>query len=111
MADSKEKKFKKDIDYRVYRLKHFASKHGWGIMDETPQELLFEKITLYGSSEIFLVINFINFEVDTVLTHPEKGDTHLKRKGPFTMKLIEAIFVNPRVHMPNDIKGQYVENS
>lgn len=108
MINNNEKRFKQDIDYRNYRIKHFGKKHGWKLISETPLFLEFGILHIHGTPEVILKINYITFEIETNLNHPKRGITRLIRKGEFSMKLIEKIFRNPRVHMPNKIKGEYV---
>lgn len=102
-----ENRFKQDIDYRTYRIKHFGKKHGWKIIGETPLFLEFGIVHIYGTPKVILKINYITFEIETILNHPKRGVTRLMRQGEFNMKLIEKIFIDPRAHMPDRIKGQY----
>lgn len=111
MPDNKSKKFKKDIEYRIHRIKRFGNKYGWALLSDDNNIFQFESVHNWGfitSSKVIMNINYINLEVETILNHPQKGDTQLIRKGEFSMKLIEKIFRNPRVHMPHKIKGEYV---
>lgn len=116
MANNKAQKFKLDIEYRIHRLKLFADKYGWKLLSESkisePKNVFeFESIHNWGlitDSKVFMRINYFSLEVETFLNHPKRGQTQLRRKGEFTMNLIEKIFRNPRAHMPHVIKGQYV---
>ena len=95
-------KFTDDYDYRLYRIKHYGKKYGWAIHLETPELIVFT------NKECTMTINVKNLTIETELNHPKKGETKLLRKGNFTMKLIEKIFRNPRVHTPDTIKTNYV---
>lgn len=117
MADSKARKFKTDIEYRIHRLKLLADKYGWKLLSEhkisAPKNIFeFESVHNWGfitDSKVLMRINYFSLEVETFLNHPSKGETQLRRKGEFSMNLIEKIFRNPRVHMPSQIKGVYVQ--
>lgn len=99
---SKEKTFQEHDEYRLYRINHYGKKYGWTIYLETPELIVFT------NKECMLTINVRNLTIETELNHPKKGETILLRKGNFTMKLIEKIFRNPRVHTPDNIKTNYV---
>lgn len=111
MASNGEHRFKNDINYRLYRIKHFGVKHGWRLEKEDGEVLEFSILHLYGNPKIILKIKYISFEIETQLKHPARGFTKLLRHGKFSMKLIESIFINPRVHMPQRITGTYVHTS
>lgn len=93
-----------DFGYRIYRLKHYAKKYGWTISMEANEIITFVSQTLNTT----ITINAKDLIIETELIHPKKGETKLLRKGIFTMKIIEKIFINPRAHTPNTIKSQYV---
>lgn len=103
MSKSKEQNFQEDLEYRIYRIRHFAKKHGWILIGDNGKEFTFKTYT-EGAE---LVINYDVLEIETSLTHPEWGSTVLLRKGNFTQKIIESIFSNPREHMPEKIKSTY----
>lgn len=104
MAD-KEKKFKTDIEYRIYRLLHFAKKHKWTVAHEDKAQLKFTK-----SNGDILKINYKHLIIETSLFHPSRGYTTLLRKGNFTQDIIESIFHNPRAHMKREkVKSEYVK--
>lgn len=109
MAENIEKRFREDIQYRIQRLKHFGKKHGWKLTNETSLLLEFDITHIDGNPKIYLKINYIDFGIETTLNHPKRGITKLNREGKFSMKLIEKVFVNPRVHMPQHIKAEYVK--
>lgn len=108
MSDNPSKKFKEDIEYRIYRIKHFARKHGWKLINETTGILEFDILHAYGNPKVIMTINYMAFEIETILNHPKRGITKLIRKGEFSMKIMERIFINPRAHMPDRIKGHYI---
>lgn len=99
---NKNKRFLKDYAYRKYRIEHFAKKYGWKFLTE-------EKGMIFGNKEVLLRIDAVNLTIETELVHPHKGETKLIRKGEFTMLLVEKIFRNPRVHMPEDIQSTYLK--
>lgn len=103
MKKSKEYQFQNDIAYRTYRIRLFGEKYGWQLIRDHCQ--IFEFKSKDGA---LLIINYFSLNVQTSLTHPRWGDTNLLRKGKLTMKLIEAIFRNPRAHMPAQVKSEYV---
>lgn len=103
MSLNKEKLFKTDIDYRIYRIKHLAKKYGWTFRKDDA-----EKFEFSNSEGCTLNINYLYLKVATSLQHPKWGNTVLIRKGELTQKIIESIFRNPRVHMPAKIKSQYL---
>ena len=102
MPKNKNKQFIEDYDYRLYRIKHFGKKYGWKILSEIDG-------MIFGSKEIWLRIDPKKMTVETELIHPKRGETKLIRHGDFTMNLIEKIFCNPRVHTPQEIDSQYVQ--
>lgn len=104
--NNSEKKFKEDIEYRIYRIKHLAKKHGWKLISQHGSDLNFNLIW-YGNTFTTIKINYISFDIETSLIHPKRGRTNLKRTGNFTMTLIEKIFTNPRMHMPAQINSLY----
>jgi len=105
MSKTKERQFQNDIEYRTYRIMHFAEKHGWQLISDQAKIFRFQ-----NKDSAILEINYFSLDVQTQLKHPRWGDTNLLRKGKLTMKLIEAIFRNPREHMPKDVKSQYLKN-
>lgn len=107
MAKNKEKKFIEDIEYRLYRIKHYAKKHSWELISTQEEIIEFHSLMLFDDSKVQMTINFLTFEIETSLNHPKLGPTKLKREGKFTMKLIESIFINPRTHMPPQIQAEY----
>lgn len=107
MGKSKEINFQEDIEYRTYRIKHFAQKHGWLLMRDTGTSFIFKNFT-EGPE---LTIDYNNLEIETSLIHPEWGNTVLIRKGKFTQKIIESIFRNPREHMPEKVQSIYKDIS
>ncbi len=100
---SKDKLFQNDMEYRMYRLRHFAQKHGWHLLSDTGTSFLFQ-----NSENIKMIIDYTNLEIQTCLIHPQWGKTNLLRKGNFTQKIIESIFINPRQHMKGAVKSEYV---
>lgn len=112
MSDNKEEKFKKDLEYRLHRIKKFGKKYRWKLFTHSNEVLeyvgMFNWETI-SNCAVILKINFITYEIQTTLTHPRKGKTTLVRKGEFSMNIIESIFRNPRVHMQKKkIKSKYV---
>lgn len=112
MPKNRNKKFKMDIEYRLFRIKHLADKYKWKIFNE--ENGILEYVGMHNwegmrNCAVILKINYLTFEVETILTHPTKGKTHLLRKGNFTSTLMENIFRNPRTHMPCEIQGQYIK--
>lgn len=103
MSKSKERQFQSDIHYRIYRIQHFARKHGWELIKDESKTFEFK-----SKDGAILIINYSSLDVQTSLTHPRWGNTNLLRKGKLTMKLIEAIFRNPRQHMPAQVKSEYL---
>lgn len=105
MPKNNSKKFIEDLEYRIYRIKHFGKKYGWNILMSIDELIIFTNKDL----SITISINAKTLMIETELNHPKKGETKLMRKGSFTMKLIEKIFRNPRVHTPNNIKTDYIK--
>lgn len=104
MSKAVEEKFLIDLEYRIYRLKHLAQKHGWIILNDDGENFKF-----ISKEYAILKINYWKLEVETSLSHPTWGETVLIRKGDFTNKIIESIFRNPRAHMNTDkVKSEYV---
>ena len=103
MSKHKEDKFKKDMAYRMHRIKHFAKKHDWKLINDTSKKFEFQ-----NKEKTTLIINYFALDIETCLIHPVWGYTKLLRKGKLTMKLVEAIFRNPRQHMPKKVKSEYV---
>lgn len=93
MSKSIEEKFQTDIEYRIYRIRHFATKHGWKETAASASFILFEK------EEMSLQVYLPNVQIISCVHHPQYGRTVLLRKGNFTQQIIESIFRNPRVHM------------
>lgn len=104
MSKSKDKLFRENIEYRCYRILHFAKKHGWQLIKNNSIELIFENM-----DGINMMIDYTKLEIKTNLFHPIWGYTSLTRKGDFTQKIIESIFINPRMHMPRKIKSEYIK--
>lgn len=103
MSKSKEQFFQTDIEYRMYRLRHFSQKHGWALANDDGETFKF-----ISKGYAILKINYLNLNIETSLSHPEWGNTILIRKGDFTQKIIEAIFRNPRAHMDiSKVKSEY----
>lgn len=100
---SKEKRFKENLQYRAYRILHLAKKYGWTLKGNDG-----EKCDFTNKEGSILHINYVYLKVATALEHPKWGNTVLERKGELTQKNIEAIFRNPRAHMPKEIKSEYV---
>lgn len=103
MSKTKERLFQNDVEYRMYRIQHFAQKHGWELIKEGAKKYEFK-----NKAGATLIINYMALDVETSLDHPVWGHTNLLRNGKLTMKLIEAIFKNPRAHMPYKVKSEYV---
>lgn len=103
---NKEKLFQTDMEYRMYRFRHFAQKYCWTLTNDDGKT--FEFINNEGS---ILKINYVDAFVETTLIHPKWGSTTLIRKGDFTQKIIESIFRNPRVHISvnNSILSSYTK--
>lgn len=102
---NKEKLFQTDINYRIYRIKHFARKYRWSFMNDDGESFKF-----INKEYAILKIGYWNLNIETALSHPVWGDTILVRKGDFTMKTIESIFRNPRQHMQTEkIKSEYLK--
>lgn len=101
MAFNKNKRFKEDYQYRLYRIKHFAKKYGWNFLSET-------EVLVFNNKEAILTIDPFKLTTQTELKHPIKGETKLLRRGNFTMNIIEAIFRNPRIHTSSQIQSQYL---
>lgn len=106
MSKSKEQSFQTDIKYRTYRLRHFAQKYGWGLATDDGKTFVF-----VNNEDSMLKINYFDLNIETSLTHPKWGDTLLIRKGNFTQKIIESIFRNPRAHMPDQVKSEYISQN
>lgn len=105
MSKSTEQLFKTDRDYRLHRIKHFAKKYRWTLINE-----LDECFKFVNRQYAILKINHWDLNIETSLSHPVWGNTVLLRKGDFTMKTIESIFRNPRQHMqPGKIKSHYLK--
>lgn len=104
MASTKEKRFKEDSKYRIYRILHLAKKYRWSIRSNDG-----EKCDFINKEGSILCINYIYLKVSTALHHPKWGNTVLERNGELTEKNIESIFRNPRAHMPETVKSQYVK--
>lgn len=102
--DDKEKSFQTDIEYRTYRVRHFAKKHGWKETASSASFILFEK------EEMSLQVYLPNVQIISCVHHPTHGRTALLRKGNFTQEIIESIFRNPRAHMKTkNIQSEYVK--
>lgn len=102
--DVKEKKFQTDVEYRIYRILHFAKKHGWSKPSLKNNLLEFEK------QSMALTVDIHEFKILSSLMHPRWGKTLLLRKGDFTQQIIESIFRNPRQHMKREkIGSEYVK--
>lgn len=97
------KKFIEDLEYRLYRIKHYGKKHNWSTLMECDNIIMFE-----NTEKTILTINAKTMTIETELNHPKKGETKLLRKGDFTMKMMEKIFRNPRVHTPDNIETNYI---
>lgn len=104
MASNKEKKFKQDIEYRIYRILHLGKKYGWEIKKHD-----IEKLEFQDKEGCILNINYKYLKVATALNHPKWGSTVMVRDGELSQKNIESIFRNPRSHMPAKIKSQYLK--
>lgn len=113
MPCKSRKKFKTDLEYRIYRIRRFGNKFGWKFISESNNVIEFLSVHNWGyitNSTVTMKINYITFEIQTSLNHPKKGNTHLIRKGDFTMDLVEKIFRNPRTHMPETITSKYLNS-
>lgn len=104
---NKEKRFKEDLQYRACRILHLANKYGWTLTGHDEEKCQFK-----NKENCTLHINYVYLKVATALDHPKWGNTILERKGELTQKMIEAIFRNPRTHMPKnrEIKSSYIQN-
>lgn len=102
MASDKEKRFKTDLEYRIYRILHLAKKYRWQL-----QKYDAEKLEFKDKEGCTLNINYRSLKVATALNHPRWGNTVLSREGELSQKNIESIFRNPRSHMPANIKSKY----
>lgn len=102
--NASEQKFKTNIEYRLYRLRHFGKKHKW-------KENYYEKrILSFSQGKKYLLIDLDELRIQTGMEHPKHGITVLERKGDFTQKIIESIFRNPRQHMKKEkVKSEYVK--
>lgn len=101
---SKEKKFKEDTEYRIYRILHLAKKYGWELERSDG-----DKFDFKNKKECTLSINYRYLKVATALNHPKWGNTVLERTGELTHNLIESIFRNPRAHMPKKkVQSKYL---
>lgn len=101
---SKEKRFREDSEYRIYRILHLAKKYGW-ILENSDQE----KFKFKDKAGSIIQINYLHLKIDTALNHPKWGKTTLERSGALTHKIVESIFRNPRKHMPSTVKSKYVK--
>lgn len=99
---SKDKAFKMDMEYRIFRIRHLAKKYGWAFKKDDGEKFEFQDKE--GST---LHINYFQLNVATALQHPKWGSTVLIRRGNLTQKIVESIFRNPRAHMPDHINSQY----
>lgn len=99
---NKEKKFKEDSEYRIYRILHLAKKYGWKLQKTDSDKFEFDK---KGS---ILHINYRHLKVATALHHPKWGNTVLERSGDLSQKNVESIFRDPRSHMPRKVKSKYL---
>jgi len=108
----KPKSFREDIEYRIYCLKHFIKKYGWRIITETKTSIELERFIFYEkqATNVSLKITYDPIEVETILNHPFKGETKLLRIGDLSVRDVENIFRNPRTHMPDKIKSQYISD-
>lgn len=105
MSSDKEKKFSNDLQYRAYRILHLAKKYRWTLTKNDGEKCEFT----YKDGSV-LHINYAHLKVATALQHPRWGSTVLERKGELTQKNIEAIFRNPRAHMPKKVKSEYINS-
>lgn len=101
---SKDKRFKQDSEYRIYRILHLAQKYGWKLKNNDTDKFEFE-----DKKGSVLCINYRHLKVATALNHPKWGNTILEREGELSQKNIESIFRNPRSHMPKKVKSEYVD--
>lgn len=101
---SNKKLFSQDVEYRLYRIMHLSKKYQWDLLKYDGQELEFK-----NKEGCTLKINYRDLKVTTALKHPKHGNTVLEREGELTANLIEAIFRNPRAHMPKKkVQSKYV---
>lgn len=103
MACSKEKQFRQDMQYRIYRILHLAKKHGWELKKNSSDKLEFQ-----DKDGAILNIDYTHLKVATALNHPKWGNTVLIRDGDLSQKNIESIFRDPRAHMPAKVKSKYI---
>lgn len=100
---NKDKRFKDDLEYRIYRILHLSKKYGWKMEKSDGDKFDFKK------EECVLSINYRHLKVATALNHPRWGNTVLERTGELTHNLIESIFRNPRAHMPKKkVQSKYL---
>lgn len=104
MGSNKEKKFKEDTGYRIYRILHMAKKYRWIIISNDG-----EKCHFINKDNCTLDINYVHLKVATALNHPKWGNTVLERTGELTQNIVESIFRNPRAHMPKKkVQSKYL---
>lgn len=104
MACTKEKRFKQNMEYRIYRILHLAKKYGWILKNHDE-----DKFEFRDKHDACLNINYRYLKVSTALNHAKWGSTILVRDGELSQKNIESIFRNPRSHMPPNIRSQYIK--
>ena len=100
---NKEQQFRKDSEYRIYRILHMAKKYGWKLQNSDGDKFEFK-----NKEACILHINYRYLKVATALNHPKWGNTILERSGELSQKDVESIFRNPRSHMPKNIKSKYL---
>lgn len=104
MSAEKERHFKNDLEYRIYRILHLAKKYKWTFKKTDGEKCEFE-----NKEGATLHVNYIHLKVTTVIDHPKWGNTILERTGELTQIIIESIFRNPRAHMPKKVKSKYIK--
>jgi len=79
------------------RLKKMAKKHGWSFHDLQENIGMISFVKVINGDPARINIYMTKMTVATAITHPRKGKTQLFRKD-VDSKLMDKIFVNPRVH-------------
>lgn len=100
---SKEKQFRQDMEYRIYRILHLAKKYNWKLDKNDTDKFEFK-----NTEGCTLHINYRHLKVASALYYPKRGNTVLERDGELSQKNIESIFRNPRAHMPEKVKSKYI---
>lgn len=104
------------VEFHIVKQKicSIAGGHGWKHLKTQEWCMNFDKIVdadrqvinVFWDKKVAMGLSEPYFTVQTALNHPKKGKDQLNRKN-VSIRLLEKIFENPRVHTHGKIKAYF----